>query len=320
MMSAYANSVQKPERYDVYVRKFRSICMMHGVSIGSRKELPVFLRKLIDDRHLAMDFWGFVGKLSDREGGVLSDDQMLGLVVEGITDSDISEQDGGAQRTIEDLRAMLAGVDIQGPEHRQMEMAPFPKRETASPPRENRFDRPESEQQLDKEPGEKQQREKEADEKELDKKLRAHAEELAKRLPRNQTVPANTEEQAPRPVEKQAPVASAAAQPERTEPAKPRKPESSAKVQEELHYGPVLPATPAPQLDEALLRLELTRLVKEYFDNIDKRISKLEPPGEGTIAPPVTRRSLEEPISPEEMEELRLRRMGRARLVLDPAP
>src|SRR5207248_859813 len=139
---------------------------------------------------------------------------------------------------------------------------------------------------------------------ELDKKLRAHAEELAKRLPRNQTVPANTEEQAPRPVEKQAPVASAAAQPERTEPAKPRKPESSAKVQEELHYGPVLPATPAPQLDEALLRLELTRLVKEYFDNIDKRISKLEPPGEGTIAPPVTRRSLEEPISPEEMEEL----------------
>src|SRR5881398_2514037 len=139
MMSAYANSVQKPERYDVYVRKFRSICMMHGVSIGSRKELPVFLRKLIDDRHLAMDFWGFVGKLSDREGGVLSDDQMLGLVVEGITDSDISEQDGGAQRTIEDLRAMLSGVDIQGPEHRQVEMAPFPKSE-AVPKRERQRD------------------------------------------------------------------------------------------------------------------------------------------------------------------------------------
>jgi TonB family protein len=75
-------------------------------------------------------------------------------------------------------------------------------------------------------------------------------------------------------------------------------------------------------LDEALLRLELTRLVQQYFDNIDKRISKLEPnpEGAGIIAPAVTRRSLEEPISAEEIEELRLRRMGRTRIVLEPAP
>src|SRR5882757_9453684 len=124
MMSAYANSVQKPERFDLYVRKFRSISMMHGVPMGSLKELPVFLRKLIDDRHLAMDFWGFIGKLSDREGGVLSDDQILGVIVEGITDCDISEQDGGAQRIVGDLRAMLSGVDIQGPQFGQVEMAP----------------------------------------------------------------------------------------------------------------------------------------------------------------------------------------------------
>src|SRR5258707_8579496 len=106
MMSACVNSVQKPERFDLYVRKFRSICMMHGVHVGSRKELPAFLRKLIDDRHLAMDFWGFIGKVSDREGGELSDNQMLGVIVEGLTDCDISEQDGGAQRIINDLRAM----------------------------------------------------------------------------------------------------------------------------------------------------------------------------------------------------------------------
>jgi TonB family protein len=91
------------------------------------------------------------------------------------------------------------------------------------------------------------------------------------------------------------------------------------------HHAAILPGTPAPQLDEALLRLELTRLVQQYFDNIDKRISKLEPPADGTestgaIATAVTRRSLEEPISAEELEELRLRRMGRTRLVLEPAP
>ena len=333
-MSAYANSVQKPERYDVYVRKFRSICMMHGVSIGSRKELPVFLRKLIDDRHLAMDFWGFVGKLSDREGGVLSDDQMLGLIVEGITDSDISEQDGGAQRTIGDLRAMLAGVDIQGPEHRQVEMAPFPKSESDWPQRERQPDEQQSERRFDKAPGEQ----------ELDKKLRVHAEELARRVSKLQTdsptaeeAPPTPENQATVPVEKQTRFASAPAEPERTvEPAKREKPESStrperperfAKAEERLRYAPVVPATPPPQLDEALLRLELTKLVQQYFENIDKRVAKPEPSDEevaeaapGTIAPPVTRRSLEEPVSPEEMEELRLRRMGRARLVLEPAP
>ena len=127
MMSAYANSVQKPERFDMYVRKFRSICMMHGVQTGSRKELPVFLRKLIDDRHLAMDFWGFISKLSDREKGQLSDDQLMGIIVEGITECDISEIDGGAQGTIDNLRAMLAGVDIQDSEGPQVEIAPFPK-------------------------------------------------------------------------------------------------------------------------------------------------------------------------------------------------
>jgi TonB family protein len=257
MMSAYANSVQKPERFDMYVRKFRSICMMHSVQIGSRKELPAFLRKLIDDRHLAMDFWGFIGKTSNREGGELSDDQMLGVIVEGITESDISEQDGGAQRTISDLRALLSGVDIQGPEQSQVEMAPFPPSAAAS----------------------------QEDDRHLEKQLWTHAEELATS-------------------EKQAPSA----------------PET---LDGELHHRPVLAATPPPQLDEALLRLELTKLVQQYFDNIDKRISKLEPPGEeltGIIAPAVTRRSLEEPISPEEMEELRLRRMARTRLVLESAP
>jgi TonB family protein len=309
MMSAYANSVQKPERFDLYVRKFRSICMMHGVPMGSLKELPVFLRKLIDDRHLAMDFWGFIAKLSDREGGVLSDDQVLGVIVEGITDCDISEQDGSAQRIVGDLRAMLAGVDIQGPQYGQVEMAPFPKSDAAAQEREKHVDTREAEKpKLDKREGEKQ----------LDGKW-AHAEELAARSSDSQTPPPPPEVRVPLPVQKQAPSAAAG---ERPAPAPQRResPEKPEKLDEELHHPAILPATPPPQLDEALLRLELTKLVQQYFDNIDKRISKLEPPfEEGAIAPPVTRRSLEEPISAEELEELRLRRVGKTRLVLEPA-
>ncbi|MCU1248480.1 MAG: energy transducer TonB [Edaphobacter sp.] len=294
MMSAYANSVQKPERFDLYVRKFRSICMLHGVHVGSRKELPAFLRKLIDDRHLAMDFWGFIGKVSEREGGELSDDQTLGVIVEGITDSDISEQDGGAQRTVNDLRALLAGVDIQSPEQSQVVMAPFPRSEPTS-------------QRADKH---------------LDKF--AHAEDLLGNPSNPPPIPAATK-QAPTANGKQVSQAPEKLANENQAPSvhERQAPPAPEKLEGEASPSAVLSATPPPQLDEALLRLELTRLVQQYFDNIDKRISKLEPPAEGepgTIAPAVTRRSLEEPLSAEEFEELRLRRMGRTRLVLESAP
>ncbi len=295
-MSAFANSVQKPERFDMYVRKFRSICMMHGIQVGSRTELPGFLRKLVEDRHLAMDFWAFIGKLSNREGGELSDDQVLGVVVEGITDAEFSEVDGGAKRTVDDLRAMLAGVDIQGPGQSQVEMAPFPRSEAGS------------------------QRD--------EKQLWTQAEELATR-PSNAQAPITPEKQVAFTPEKQV-----AFTPEKQVAFTPEKqvaftPEKQAPLTRELngeeHHATVLPTPPPPQLDEALLRLELTKLVQQYFDNIDKRISKLEPNPEGetsteTVATAVTRRSLEEPVSREEMDELRLRRTGRTRLVLEPAP
>jgi TonB family protein len=304
MMSAFANSVQKPERFDLYVRKFRSICMMHGIQVGSRKELPDFLRKLVDDRHLAMDFWAFVSKLSDREGGELSDDQVLGVVVEGLTDAEISEVDGGAKRTVEGLRAMLAGVDIQNPEQTQVEMAPFPRSDGGS------------------------QRD--------ERQVWTHAEELAAPplnplatfTPQKQAPPRSEQEAAPtseKPVplasEKQVPLTSEKQLPltSQNQPFFPA--EKDVSLTSERHV-PVSAAAPPPQLDETLLRLELTRLVQQYFDNIDKRISKLEPnpDGPGIIAPAVTRRSLEEPTSAEEMEELRRRRMGRTRIVLEPPP
>ena len=114
-MSASTNSLQKPEGFELYVRKFRAICTLHDVQVGSRRDLPGFLQKLVEDRPLAMDFWKLTGKLSNREGGELSDDQMLAVVIEGVTGGESPEAGGEQKQSVDDLRAMLAGVDIQSP-------------------------------------------------------------------------------------------------------------------------------------------------------------------------------------------------------------
>jgi TonB family protein len=131
MMSAIANSLPKPQGFDLYLRKFRVICTMHGVEVGSRTNLPAFMQKLMEDRHLAMDFWALIGKLSAREGGELSDDQILAVVVESVTGGELSDEDAETKRIVGDLRAMLSGVDIHGPGEGQVELAPFPQNEAA---------------------------------------------------------------------------------------------------------------------------------------------------------------------------------------------
>ncbi len=89
---------------------------MHGIKTGSREDLEGFLEKLESDRHFAMDFWGLAGKLSAREGGELSDEQMLALVVEGVTGKPLPNgSDVALDPTLALLRAMLAGVDVQRP-------------------------------------------------------------------------------------------------------------------------------------------------------------------------------------------------------------
>jgi TonB family protein len=242
MMSAFANSLHKPEHYDLSVRKFRSICAMHDVQMGSRTDLPNFMQKLLDDRHLAMDFWAFVSKLSRREGGEFSDDQVLALVTEGVAGAELPEEDEDTKQVLDNLRAMLAGVDIQSPVPREVELAPFPRSEAR--PRYSHEER------------------------------KIHAVEP------------------PRELDSQANV----------------KPEA---VEEDAGHKSRLP--PPVQLDEALLRLELTRLVKQYFESIDK--TQLEAQGEGVpVASPTTRRSLEDP----DPGDLAHRQIGKSRLVLEP--
>jgi outer membrane biosynthesis protein TonB len=110
------NPLQKPERFDLYSRKFAAICEMHSIKTGSREDLEGFLDKLESNRHFAMDFWGLAGKLSAREGGELSDEHMLALVVEGVTGKPLpNESDAALDPTLSLLRAMVAGVDVQRP-------------------------------------------------------------------------------------------------------------------------------------------------------------------------------------------------------------
>ena len=254
-MSAIANSLQKPERFDLYVRKFRALCMMHGVEVGSGGDLHGFMQKLMDDRHLSMKFWGFVGDLSDREGGEFSDDQVLAIVVEGVTGGESSAQDAGLKQDVDNLRAMLSGVDIHGTEYPQVEMAPFPRSE--APPQED---------------------------------ARGSTPHLVD-LP-----------------------------PKRSE---ARAAYISAAVERELQQAAQSPTMLPPQLDEAVLRYEISNLVKQYLEDLDNRISKSESRRRGvpmgTVANATTPRSLEEqPDKPpkEEMEDPPIIPIGKPRLVL----
>jgi TonB family protein len=260
-MSAYVNILQKPEGFDTCVRKLQSICAMHGVPVGSRVDLPGFMKKLVEDRHLAMDFWAFVGKLSNREGGVLSDDLLVALIVEAITNDEVWHEDGGLKKNVDDLRAMLAGVDTQTP----VEIAPFPRSDRnshrSSDPNSHRPDEP----------------------------LATPDAEAIKRW------------------ESQAAFT-------------PDKPDTVDKAAERSVASP---DTQPPRLDEEFLRLELTRLVKQYFEDMEKRMYRMEPhpegdPSAGIVASATTPRSLELEEDEASEETLVQRARRSSRLVLEP--
>jgi TonB family protein len=113
MILTSASGVQKPERFELYVEKLRSICDMHGMATGSPDHLPILLQKLKEDRRFSMDFWGLVGKLSNHGGGELSDEQMLTVVVAAVTgDESLDVADTRLRHSLDELRALLSGVDL----------------------------------------------------------------------------------------------------------------------------------------------------------------------------------------------------------------
>ena len=111
-MSASANILTKPELFDLYVRKFRSICDTHGVEFGSLQNLHDLVPRLTEDTHFATDFWTFIGKISRREEGELSDEQLLAIIVESIASGDIANSDGELKTLVDELSALLGGIHI----------------------------------------------------------------------------------------------------------------------------------------------------------------------------------------------------------------
>jgi TonB family protein len=135
MMSSSANIRTTPKLFDLHVRKFRSICDMHGVRFGSHKDLRGFIHALTENQHLSMDFWAFIGTLNARGGGQLSVDLMLAVIVEGIAGDDIPD----APDAVEELKSianqlayLLAGVDVQSPLRKWVDPIPFPRPELES--------------------------------------------------------------------------------------------------------------------------------------------------------------------------------------------
>jgi TonB family protein len=114
-MSTCASTLRKPDQCEVYVKKFRSLFDMHHVGFGTPEEFPAFMQKLIQDRHFAMDFWALTGNLSLREGGELSVEEMLSVIVDAVIGGEIPGDDAGLKTLVDELASLLAGVDLYSP-------------------------------------------------------------------------------------------------------------------------------------------------------------------------------------------------------------
>jgi len=106
-------------KVDYYIRQMHSVFEMHVVLFGSPRDLPPFLTRLREDRHLAMDFWALTSAITSNEGGDLPNDQLLDIIVRGVTgkdELDIRESgDDEVKGALDDINRLLAGVDIDSP-------------------------------------------------------------------------------------------------------------------------------------------------------------------------------------------------------------
>jgi TonB family protein len=99
------------------IRKIHAVLEMHQVSFGAAEDLPRFLQKLREDRHLAMDFWATVAAIS-KQSEELSNDELLDIFVRGITQKNTREaQDVNDEvcKAVEEFRRLLAGEDVDPP-------------------------------------------------------------------------------------------------------------------------------------------------------------------------------------------------------------
>lgn len=117
-----ANSIPTPD-WSRPAHRFRTpikaVCARHGIPCGSPDALAQFLPALIADKHLAMDFWSLIARLTDRPGSDFADpDCLLADIVEVITGQNLADARAAGpsqQILIGKLAAMLAGEDTLEP-------------------------------------------------------------------------------------------------------------------------------------------------------------------------------------------------------------
>ena len=102
---------------DQFIRKIVVMCDEHAVAWGTPQKLAGFIEALQTNKHMAMDFWSTVARMSDQGSGV-GPNRVLEVIVEGVTGRSIAEVmvTGRAERgAVGDLTRLLAGEDVWSP-------------------------------------------------------------------------------------------------------------------------------------------------------------------------------------------------------------
>jgi len=95
---------------------------MHRAPHGAPDALAGFMEALDTNKHLAMDFWALVARMTDEESGKLSgsavNGRILEVIVTVVTGQSVAEmiaRGGDDKHYVGDLASMLAGEDIHRP-------------------------------------------------------------------------------------------------------------------------------------------------------------------------------------------------------------
>src|ERR1700738_614255 len=122
-MAVRTNAAALPVTRERQVGRIAAVCDMHRAPFGSASDLTDFLRALDENKHLAMDFWAIVERLTDEKSTHPSSRSLnawiLELIVEGVTNCSVAEMmamAGEPRQAVAQLASMLGGEDVHRPE------------------------------------------------------------------------------------------------------------------------------------------------------------------------------------------------------------
>lgn len=107
------------------VHEIEAVCAKHSIPCGAPDSLAQFMRALHADKHLAMDFWSLVARLTEQNRSA-GPDWLLALIVETVTGQTLAEARDSSptqQRLLREFTGMLAGEDVAAPPPRPVQSA-----------------------------------------------------------------------------------------------------------------------------------------------------------------------------------------------------